>query len=236
MAVDDHTRASRRTSHERNLTGPEAPAASRPSSSSVRALGRHLTAGGTTGNERLTAVTGIVLLVLLAALGVTILRIRPLLSEHMFLGILLIGPVALKMASTGYRFVRYYTSNPRYLRKGAPPAILRMIAPIVVASTVVVFASGVALLLLGPSSRGSLLLIHKASFIVWIAATAIHVLGHLSDLPRALKTKREIQPALDGYGTGRAGRVLSLSGALVTGLVLAVLYVPQFGPWLHAHH
>ena len=100
----------------------------------------------------------------------------------------------------------------------------------------VVFASGVALLLEGPSSRGSLLLIHKASFFVWVAVTAIHVLGHLSDLPRALNRKHEIQPAeLDGYGTGRTGRILSLSGALVAGLVLAILYIPQFAPWLNAH-
>jgi len=225
MAVDDHA-----------LTGPEAPA-SRPASASPPAWRRRLTAGGTTGNEQLTAATGAVLLVLLAALGVTILRIRPLLSEHMFLGLLLIGPVALKMSSTGYRFVRYYTSNPTYRRKGPPAPLMRLLAPLVVISTVVVFASGVALLLEGPSSRGSLLLIHKASFVVWIAVTAIHVLGHLPDLPRALTRKGEIQPAeLDGYGTGRAGRALSLSGALVAGLVLAILYIPQFAPWLNAHH
>jgi hypothetical protein len=224
MAVDDRT-----------LTGPEAPA-SRPASASPPAWRRRLTAGGPTGNEQLTAATGAVLLVLLAALGITILRVRPLLSEHMFLGLLLIPPVALKMSSTGYRFVRYYTSNPTYRRKGPPAPLMRLLAPLVVISTVVVFASGVALLLEGPSSRGSLLLIHRASFVVWIAVTAIHVLGHLSDLPRALTRKHEIQPELDGYGTGRAGRVLSLSGALVAGVVLAILYVPQFAPWLNAHH
>jgi hypothetical protein len=234
VAVDDQT-AVRRDRREPSPTRSRVPA-SWPPSSSARALRRRLAAGGTTGNEQLTAATGIVLLVLLAALGVTILRVRLLLSEHMFLGILLIPPVALKMASTGYRFVRYYTSNPRYRRKGAPPPTLRLIAPIVVASTVVVFASGVALLLLGPSSRGSLLLIHKASFVIWIAVTSIHVLAHLSDLPRALKTKHAIQPRLESYGDGRAGRILSLSGALVAGLVLAILYIPQFGPWLHAHH
>ena len=172
---------------------------------------------------------------LLAALGVTILRIRPLLSEHMFLGLLLIPPVALKMASTGYRFIRYYTANPRYRRKGAPATALRVLAPILVVSTVVVFASGVALLLEGPSSRGSLLLIHKACFFVWIAVTAIHVLAHLPEIPQALSRRHEIQPELDRYGTGRAGRILSLSGALVAGLVLAILYIPQFAPWLHAH-
>lgn len=235
MAVDDQTTAGQWDRHRRHPTELRAPAF-RPPSFSARTLRRRLTAGGTTGNEQLTAATGIVLLVLLAALGVTILRIRPLLSEHMFLGLLLIPPVALKTASTGYRFARYYTSNPAYRRKGPPATPMRLLAPLVVISTVVVFASGVALLLAGPSSRGSLLLIHKASFVVWIAVTAIHVLAHLSDLPRALQTKHELQPQLAGYGTGRAGRALSLSGALVAGLVLAILYIPQFSPWLHAHH
>jgi hypothetical protein len=239
MGVNDQAKAGRRTSRERNptrnRTGLEPPV-SRPPLSSARALRGHLTAGGTTGNERLTAATGIVLLVLLAGLGITILRIRPLLSVHMFLGVLLIPPIALKLASTGYRFIRYYTSNPRYRRKGPPPAIQRLIAPIVVASTVVVFASGVALLVVGPSSRGLLLPIHRASFIIWLAFTAIHVLGHLPDLPRALQARYESPPEWDGYATGRAGRILSLSGVLLAGLVLAIIYLPQFGPWLHAHH
>jgi hypothetical protein len=235
MAADDQATARQRDRHERHTTSPPVPA-SRPPSSSAHALRRRLTAGGTAGNERLTAATGIVLIVLLAALGVTIIMIRPLISEHMFLGILLIPPVVLKMASSGYRFVRYYTSNPAYRRKGPPAMPIRLLAPLVVISTVAVFASGVALLLLAPSSRGSLSLIHKASFIVWIAVTAIHVLAHLPDLPRALQTKHKIQPELDEYGTGRAGRVLSLSGALVAGLILAILYIPRFAPWLHAHH
>jgi hypothetical protein len=106
-----------------------------------------------------------------------------------------------------------------------------------VLSTVVVFATGVALLLLGPSSRGSLLAIHKASFLLWLGLTAIHVLGHLPELPRALKAGNEHGPALRPYGgAGGAGRLLSLGGVLVAGLVLAVLYIPQFTPWLHGHH
>src|SRR5664279_267640 len=123
-----------------------------PLYTSARTRGR-LTGGGTTGNERLTAVTGAVLIGLLAVIGVTILRIRPLLSVHLFVGMLLIPPVLLKLASTGYRFVRYYTANPPYRRKGPPPALLRMIAPIVIVSTLVVIGTGVALLLIGPSSR-----------------------------------------------------------------------------------
>ena len=52
------------------------------------------------------------LLVLLAIEGATIPWIRPLLSVHIFVGMLLLGPVALKLATTGYRFARYYTGGP----------------------------------------------------------------------------------------------------------------------------
>jgi hypothetical protein len=198
-----------------------------------------LTAGGTDGNERLTALTGVTLLMLLGVLGVTILRIGPLLSVHMFLGMLLIGPVALKLASTGYRFVRYYTSEPRYLRKGPPPIVLRLMAPILVLSTAVVFASGVALMLIGPASRQPLLLIHKASFIIWVAVAALHVLGHLADLPRALTPSRLQLSGLEDARAGRVGRALALSGVLVAGVVLAILSIPQFASWTHhqfPHH
>jgi hypothetical protein len=196
--------------------------------------GGSITGGGTTGNERLTAVTGGVLIVLLAVIGVTLLRLRPLLSVHMFVGMLLIGPVALKLASTGYRFARYYTADPVYRRKGPPAPGLRMIAPIVILTTVVVFASGVALLFVGPSSRDTLLPIHKVSFIIWVGFTALHVLAHLPRVPRALRADYGRPAGLSSDITGRTGRVLSLAGALIAGLVLAILVLPEFGPWLHS--
>ena len=50
--------------------------------------------GGVEGNERLTVMTGAVLLILLAVECYTILRIGRLLTLHVFLGMLLLGPVA----------------------------------------------------------------------------------------------------------------------------------------------
>ncbi len=206
-----------------------------------------LCAGGTAGNERLTVQTGVVLIVMLAVLGVTILRIGQLLWIHLFIGLLLLGPVALKLASTGYRFVRYYTHEPRYRRKGPPAPALRLLAPLVVLSTAVVFASGVALLLLGPSSRSSLLLVHKVSFFVWLGATAIHVLGHLPEIQRTFASGGELRGAVFANAphstrthepatrAGRGGRALALAGALAAGLVLAIALIPQYGPWLGYH-
>jgi hypothetical protein len=195
-----------------------------------------LRGGGTTGNERLTAATGAVLIVLLAVIGLTIISLTRLLWIHLFVGMLLIGPLVLKLSSTGYRFARYYTANQRYRRKGPPPMPLRVIAPIVVASTLVVFASGVALLFIGPSSRDTLLPIHKISFFAWVAVMAVHVLAHLPAMARALQSDYS-GPALGAHRTpGRDGRALALLGALVAGVVLAILVIPQFDPWLASHH
>ena len=193
---------------------------------------RALLAGGPAGNERLTSATAVLLLVLLAVEGVTILFLGRLLGLHMFVGLLLIPPVALKLGSTGYRFVRYYTGTPSYRRKGPPPAVLRAIAPIVVLSTLAVFASGVALLLTGPGSRDTLLPIHKVSFIVWIAFTGVHVLGHLPGMASFLRSDHATGRGRARREDGQTGRDLALAGAMLAGAVLAVLLVPDFASWL----
>lgn len=230
---------------------PPAPHRSPPHRSAGPTRGRGgLLTGGTEGNERLTVLCGLMLIVLLAALGVTILRIGPLLWEHFFIGLLLLGPVALKLASTGYRFARYYTLDAHYRVKGPPAPALRLLAPLVVALTVIVFASGVALLFIGPASslRNPVFLIHKASFIGWIVVTAIHVLGHLPEVYRLLRTSadtraeimalrsaatrsgRMARPVSDAL-PGGAARWLSLATALAVGVVLAIVLIPDYGIW-----
>ncbi len=192
-----------------------------------------LTGGGTLGNERLTAATGVLLILLLAVIGVTLLSLHSLISAHLFVGLLLLPPIALKLASTGYRFMRYYTSDPLYRKRGAPPLLLRVSAPVVVASTLAVLATGVALLLVGPESAGTLRQLHKLSFIVWVAFTALHVLGHLPDLQKTFLIQREGRFEYNELAAGRAGRTLSIAGALLAGVVLAILLIPSYGAWSH---
>ena len=189
----------------------------------MRRPGTILTGVSPDGNERLTAMTGAVLIAVLAAVGVTIVWIGQLLWLHLFLGLLVIGPVALKLLSTGYRFVRYYTHSVFYRRKGPPHPLLRGLAALVVLSTLAVLATGVALLFLGPSSRDPLLLLHKISFISWVTFIAGHILGHLPELARL--------PSRGPTGTGRGGRWIALAGALVSGSVLAIALIPQFSAW-----
>ena len=201
-----------------------------------------LSGGGTEGNEELTSRTGAILIVLFAVLGITILQIRQLIWLHLFLGLLLLGPVALKLTTTGYRFVRYYTGDATYREKGPPELALRAMGPIVVASTIAVFASGIVLLFEGPRNRALPLLIHKASFVVWLVFMAFHVLIHLPALGRALRAT-DVSRELSGAAGGAAGRWIALTGALVGGLVLALVLVPHFGLWTapgafphHDHH
>jgi hypothetical protein len=211
---------------------------------------RKLLAGGTEGNERLTVLTGLLLIVLFAGLGVTIIRIGQLLWLHLFLGLLLLGPIVLKLSSTGYRFARYYGSNPAYREKGPPAPALRGLAPFVVFFTIAVFATGVALLVLGPGARQPLVLLHKVSFFAWIAVMVLHVLGHLPEITRLLsharRSRREIidsQTAWTRGGrapaynsprvAGRQGRGAALTVALLCGLLLAVALIGQFSVWTH---
>ena len=93
---------------------------------------------GVTGNTRLTASTGIVLTALLLVEGVTILDVRGYLTLHTAIGLVLVGPIVLKCVTTIYRFARYYTGADAYVRRGAPPAVLRIIGPLVVLSSLAV--------------------------------------------------------------------------------------------------
>lgn len=197
---------------------------------STRALARSRSeTGGADGNERLTAASGAVLFVLLAVEGVTILFLRPLFSVHVFVGMLLIPPVALKLGSTGWRFARYYAGRREYVQKGPPLLPLRLLAPLVVASTAALFGTGVALLAVGPGG-GLVLGLHKASFVVWLGSTGIHVLAYLRRVPGLVRAdwRREREPV--GGSLARHGLV---AGALVAGVILALTTLQYAHPWLH---
>ena len=180
----------------------------------------------TAGNERLTATTALLLLVLLAAEGVTILSIRPLLSAHIVIGLLLIPPVALKLLSTGYRFLRYYTGSADYVSKGPPHILMRALAPLLVVTTLTVLGTGLAMLALGPRHHRDLLLgLHKTSFVLWFFLMAVHVLVYAPRLPRLVFSGRSI---------GR--RTALVASSVAAGALLAGATYSLAGPWVHRAH
>ncbi len=160
-------------------------------------------------------------------MGVTVLSVRRLLPEHFLLGLLLVPPVALKLASTGYRFARYYTGDSRYRAAGPPQLLMRLTAPIVVISTVAIFATGIELWIFGLRYGSIWVGAHKLSFWVWLPFTAVHVLGHLS---------RTSQAVAEEVSASRSRRSITqrslVVGSLIAGVVLAAASLTYATPFI----
>jgi len=84
-----------------------------------------------------------------------------------------------------------------------------------VVSTIVLFATGVALLATG-ETEGSVVGLHKASFIVWLGATGIHVLLRLAPLVAAFGRRVP----------GLRARLALAGAAVLAGAALATLTLP----------
>jgi hypothetical protein len=83
----------------------------------------------------------------------------------------------------------YYLGKEEYVRRGPPAWPLRVfVAPVVVASTLVLFGTGVYLLATH-EVQGTAVGLHKASFVVWLVSTAVHVLARLVRMRDALRAR-----------------------------------------------
>jgi hypothetical protein len=179
-------------------------------------------------NERLTALNGAVLYVLLVAVVATVFDISGLLPEHYLVGFLLIPPVALKLGSIGYRFIRYYARDPSYSLAGTPPLLLRfVVAPILVVATVVVFATGIELWAFGLRYGSGWMEAHTLSAVIMVLATAPHVLAHLRRSGAVLR-EEVISETRDRL----SGRALVVAGLLLGAALAAasLLYSSPFPP------
>jgi hypothetical protein len=175
---------------------------------------------------------------------VTLSDVRGLLSWHVVVGVLLVAVAALKIASAGWRFLRYYGRNRAYRLAGPPPLLLRILGPLVVLGTVAVLGTGLWLIAVGPESghstlvtvlgqRIDLLSLHQASFIVFGVAAGLHLLARF--VPAVvLATERGHRDG--GRLRGRGPRIAVLVAALVAGALAAALILPAAAPWRDERH
>ena len=91
------------------------------------------------------------------------------------------------------------------------------------ASTVVVFATGVELWLFGLHFGSIWLAAHKLSFVVWFGATAIHGHGHIERAPRLV-----MADAREGDAAGGAITRRSLVGASIVLAVSTLVWQSPF--------
>ena len=185
---------------------------------------------GVVGNERLTALAGAILLVLILVELVSAANLHALLPIHIFVGVLLAGPLVVKLGSTGYRFLRYYTRSPAYVRSGPPRVPLRVLGPLLIVATLVVVGSGIGLVVTGPARAGLFKPVHSVSVVVWLSLIAIHVVAYLWRTLRWIADDWRKHPA--GQAPGRGFRLGVTLGALLAGVVAALLLFPGATLWV----
>ena len=183
--------------------------------------------GGVIGNERLTALVSLVLLGLIIVELVTSAFLRTWLPAHTVVGVLLAGPLLVKVGSTGWRFLRYYTRVPAYVRRGPPPLVLRVLGPVLLVTTLVMVGSGIGLVVAGPLQP--FLLAHVFSALVWLPLIAVHSLAHLQQIPRSIASDWSTRQG-SRFPVGRELRLGTNLGALLLGVIGAWLLFPEATP------
>lgn len=195
-------------------------------------------AAGVAGNKRLTSLLGVALLALLvlqvaSALFFALLTynvaffngpaydvVRPV---HFFVGFALMPLLGLKLASTGWRFSRYYLRARAYRRAGPPHWPARLIAPLLVISGVSVFASGVEMWSFQNQLGWPWTAIHNVAAFTFVAVLTIHVVLYAreahAEAAADLTTSRTSEPGREPPGGGLTRRAL-LGAAVVAGAVL----------------
>ncbi len=192
-------------------------------------------------NTKLTALTGLMIFVLLAAEGVTIPFIGKLVALHVFIGWVLLPPILLKIVSTSYRFVMYYTGNPRYVKAGPPKPLLRILGPLVIVSTTLLLWSGIELVLVGPHGPNALLwgAIHRATFVFWFGFMTIHVLAYFLKASSLALPELNRKPGAHSIRIpGRTLRIALVAASLVVGIIIGIVEWHMSVPWstLLSHH
>jgi ABC-type Na+ efflux pump permease subunit len=189
------------------------------------------------GNERLTAAIGAILVVLtLVEIATLLLGLHSFLSVHVFVGLVLLPPVAVKLATTGWRFARYYTLNEAYREKGAPQILMRLLAPILVLATVVLFGSGVAMGFTHGEALRIARRLHGPSSVVWLIAIGLHVLVYGLRALHAIAADLAARSRAAVAGARLRAAVVGIT--IVAGVAVGLATLPVDHDWLHlsGHH
>jgi len=185
------------------------------------------------GKARLTGAVGLLLMLpILVEIATVLLGVHTFMSVHVFVGLALIPALLLKLGSTGWRFVRYYTRSRAYVEQGPPQMAMRLLAPLFVAATVVLFGSGVAMGLLHGQALQDARNLHGPASVIWLLLLGLHVVVYLK---RALTRMALDLPATRKPLRGAQARAYAAT-VVVGGLLLAVVTVPAQHHWVNIRH
>lgn len=199
---------------------------------------RRRAAASVEGNARMTVNVAVVLFVLFVIqLATVVISVKTHVTLHVVVGLLLVPPLLVKIATVSWRFIRYYRHDESYLKKGPPTPLLRFLGPFLLLMTLVLFVSGFVLLLApnafgGP--HGIMFHIHDVSFYLWLLLVVIHLAGHASDIRKIAfrDWSRRTRAAVPGSMLRQSVVLASLG----VGLALALGLVGQVGAFQSAVH
>ena len=185
-------------------------------------------------NARLTGIAGIVILILLVAEVVTVaLGAASVLSLHVAIGLTLVPPVLVKLASTTWRMVNYYVGAAAYKHRGPPPTLARILGPLLSLTIILLLISGGALIL-GPSSlHRAALRVHKLTFYLVVLLILAHLAMHLTKAIRL--TARDWLNRRGATFLTRA-RWTAVAGSVLLGALLALTLTGHAEPYLHQYY
>lgn len=176
------------------------------------------------GNLILTSHAGLIVLFALVLLYLSGLAFTPLRPVHFALGFALIPILVVKLASTAWRAIGYYSHRGEYRSAGPPWLLPRVIAVPLAVAAVLATVSGVVLWSEG-TDHGTWAAIHTDSVI----ALGVIVLIHLAVYLR--KALRASAKSLTATAVNRPERVIiwALLAALVAGAIATGLE-PTWNP------
>jgi hypothetical protein len=152
--------------------------------------------------------------------------VRPV---HFFVGFALMPLLGLKLASTGWRFTRYYLRGRGYRAAGRPTWMARLIAPLLLVSGISLFASGVEMWSFQNQLGWPWTAIHNVAAFTFVGTLVVHLILHVRDAHRDAAADLSGEPAVvasrgapgvrEPLG-GSVTRRVALGGALTAGAAL----------------
>ena len=115
------------------------------------------------------------------------LNIGNLLTLHVFLGMLLLGPGQPEDRVHALAFHQVLHRLGGLRAEGPPAPLQRVTEQFVILTTVAVLGTGVMLVLEGPGN-GSWARLHHLSFFLWAVVVVIHLASYVPKLPRCCRT------------------------------------------------
>jgi hypothetical protein len=148
-----------------------------------------------------------------------VLGVKSVITLHVVIGLVLLGPALVKLASVTYRMVSYYRGVSEYRQRGKPAGGLRLLGGALAVLLLLLLASGLVLILGPNGAHSAARAIHVVTAYLIVLLLIAHLANHLLQAARLASADTRPRTAI----RGARSRWLTLLVSLALGGVLALL-------------